>query len=113
MWINSTLADLTYLDICVEQMEENDIATLHELPSLVVLRLSLQNNPRGLTVRHSGFVCLTALSFTLEYPGQGFMFEAGAMPKLEKLEYILQLHDPRSDFDYGNSASLIAERYQS
>uniref|UniRef100_J3N725 Uncharacterized protein n=1 Tax=Oryza brachyantha TaxID=4533 RepID=J3N725_ORYBR len=103
-WINSSLYELSYLDIDVKVMAKEDLHMLAGLPSLRVLRLFLNIIPEeGFTVRSSGFQCLTELHLH-NSNGPGIKFEAGAVPKVQVL--IFRFHAYESvqvygDFDFG------------
>ncbi|KAL5204353.1 hypothetical protein ABZP36_009224 [Zizania latifolia] len=103
-WINSSLSELSYLDIDVKLVVEEDLCMLEGLPSLRVLRLFLNRIPKeGFTVSSGGFQCLT--EFHLHNSnGPGIKFEAGAMPKIQVLVFRFNACKSISvygDFDFG------------
>ncbi|KAL6622438.1 hypothetical protein ACP70R_032317 [Stipagrostis hirtigluma subsp. patula] len=85
-WIAS-LGKLTYLDINVNPVDEEALEILGNLPSLMCLWVaSKAAAPKvRLVVSSSMFICLKEFQFTCWSNGAGLMFEAGAMPRLEKL----------------------------
>ncbi|TKW28727.1 hypothetical protein SEVIR_3G347600v4 [Setaria viridis] len=85
-WIAS-LGSLTYLDINVDPVQEETLEILGNLPSLMCLWItSKAADPKErLVVSSSMFICLKEFQFTCWRNRVGLMFEAGAMPRLEKL----------------------------
>jgi hypothetical protein len=85
-WIAS-LGKLTYLKINVYTVVEESLEILGNLPSLMCLWVtSKAAAPKQRLVVSSGmFMCLKEFHFTCWTNGYGMIFEAGAMPKLEKL----------------------------
>jgi len=85
-WIAS-LGNLTYLDINVDPLEEETLEILGNLPSLMCLWVSSKAAaPRErLVVSSCMFGFLKEFQFTCWRNRVGLVFEAGAMPRLEKL----------------------------
>ncbi|EAY83535.1 hypothetical protein OsI_38747 [Oryza sativa Indica Group] len=85
-WIES-LEYLSYLDIYINPVDEETFQILAGLPSLIFLWISSRaaTPKKGLIISYNGFQCLRELYFTCWESKTGMMFEAGAMPKLEKL----------------------------
>ncbi|VAH85244.1 unnamed protein product [Triticum turgidum subsp. durum] len=85
-WIAS-LDKLTYLDINIDPVDEEALEILGELPALLFLWLMSKSAApkQRLIISSSMFVCLREFHFTCWSNGEGLMFEAGAMPRLEKL----------------------------
>ncbi|CAN6334454.1 unnamed protein product [Urochloa humidicola] len=85
-WIIS-LGNLTYLDINVDPVEEETLEILGNLPSLMSLWVSSKAAApkERLAVSRRMFKCLKEFQLTCWRNGVGLMFEAGAMPRLEKL----------------------------
>ncbi|CAO2188106.1 unnamed protein product [Urochloa humidicola] len=111
-WISS-LFELTCLEIFIEQMKLGDLRMLKDLPSLLCLRIYLNESPQEtLTISPFGFQFLKELCFypldgnlASLYPrnrkeGLSLMFEAGAMPRLELLHFRFSAH---GSFDFGIS----------
>ncbi|KAF7069367.1 hypothetical protein CFC21_075008 [Triticum aestivum] len=83
-WISPGLTSLTHLSINLAEFMEEDLHTLGNLPSLVILNLRLDVGPdTRLTV--IGFPCLKKFELHRQY-GAYVTFQKGAMPKLEMLE---------------------------
>ncbi|TVU49724.1 hypothetical protein EJB05_01052, partial [Eragrostis curvula] len=85
-WIAS-LSKLTYLDINVDPVDEETLEVLGNLPLLMFLWVSSNATApkERLVVTSSMFICLKEFQFTCWSNGAGLMFEAGAMPRLERL----------------------------
>jgi Leucine-rich repeat (LRR) protein len=85
-WI-AWLGKLTNLKVNVDPVENETLETLGNLPSLMYLWVtSKAANPRErLVVRSGKFICLKEFHFTCWSNRSGMMFEADAMPNLEKL----------------------------
>uniref|UniRef100_A0A0D3HVS0 NB-ARC domain-containing protein n=1 Tax=Oryza barthii TaxID=65489 RepID=A0A0D3HVS0_9ORYZ len=85
-WIES-LEYLSYLDIYINPVDEETFQILAGLPSLIFLWISSRaaTPKKGLIISCNGFQCLRELYFTCWESQTGMMFEAGAMPNLEKL----------------------------
>lgn len=83
-WISPGLTSLSHVNIGLDELREEDLHTLGELPSLLNLHLYLATGPKKkLTV--TGFPCLRRFVL-LSLDGAYITFQKGAMPKLEKLE---------------------------
>uniref|UniRef100_A0A8R7R7L2 NB-ARC domain-containing protein n=1 Tax=Triticum urartu TaxID=4572 RepID=A0A8R7R7L2_TRIUA len=83
-WISPGLTSLAHVNIGLDELREEDLHTLGELPSLLYLHLYLATGPKKkLTV--TGFPCLRRFGL-LSLDGAYITFQKGAMPKLEKLE---------------------------
>jgi hypothetical protein len=118
-WISS-LFELTCLEILIKQLRLGELQVLRDLPSLLCLRIYLQESPQEtLRISTVGFQFLKELCF---YPldsnlaslnrrnrkkGLSLMFEAGAMPRLELLHFRFAAH---GSFDFGIS-QLISLRH--
>ncbi|KAL6847376.1 hypothetical protein ACP4OV_023229 [Aristida adscensionis] len=92
-WISS-LDYLTYLDIYLSPVDEESFCILGDLPTLLFLWLSSRQakSDEGLIISSNGFGCLKEFYFTCWGIGTGLMFEAGAMPMLEKLRVPFNAH---------------------
>ncbi|CAN6226716.1 unnamed protein product [Urochloa humidicola] len=115
-WIPSLL-ELTCLTISIGNVGGEDLQVLGSLPSLLHLDLYPCVSPKQtLKVTCSGFPCLKEFSYgpsSLELAlmtqivgnrnglGMGLLFEAGAMPKLQKLEFGFNAHEILSAFGVG------------
>ncbi|EEC66983.1 hypothetical protein OsI_33666 [Oryza sativa Indica Group] len=103
-WINSSLSELSYLDIDVKVIAEEELNMLGGLPSLRVLRLFLNRIPEeGFTVSSGGFQYLSEFHLHNGH-GPGIKFKAGAMPNVQVL--VCSFHACESvrvygDFDFG------------
>jgi len=76
-WINSSLCDLTYLDILVQKMERDYLRILEDLPGIRVLYLDVKEVAEdGLIVSYGAFRCLTCFQF-YNIDGPGLVFERG------------------------------------
>uniref|UniRef100_A0A0D9Y0G3 Rx N-terminal domain-containing protein n=1 Tax=Leersia perrieri TaxID=77586 RepID=A0A0D9Y0G3_9ORYZ len=93
-WIES-LDYLTYLDINIDPVDEETFQTLADLPSLIFLWISSRaaTPKERLIISRNGFQCLKELYFTCWESKTRLMFEAGAMPKLEKLRVPFNAYD--------------------
>uniref|UniRef100_A0A0D9Y0G2 NB-ARC domain-containing protein n=1 Tax=Leersia perrieri TaxID=77586 RepID=A0A0D9Y0G2_9ORYZ len=84
-WIAS-LDHLSYLDINVNPVEDIVFQILGNLPALAFLWISSKATTGGrLTIGSDKFLHLKEFNFTCWNSREGLVFEAGAMPKLEKL----------------------------
>ena len=83
-WISPGLTSLSHVTIGLDELREEDLHTLGELPSLLDLHMYLATGPKKkLTV--TGFPCLRRFGL-LSLDGAYITFQKGTMPKLEKLE---------------------------
>ncbi|XBH74917.1 hypothetical protein VPH35_101776 [Triticum aestivum] len=83
-WISPGLTSLAHVNIGLDELREEDLHTLDELPSLLYLHLYLATGPKKkLTV--TGFPCPRRFGL-LSLDGAYITVQKGAMPKLEKLE---------------------------
>uniref|UniRef100_A0A0E0LV02 Uncharacterized protein n=1 Tax=Oryza punctata TaxID=4537 RepID=A0A0E0LV02_ORYPU len=111
-WVPS-LFELTCLTLSMNEVGGEDLQVLKNLPALIRLDLYPRESPkRTLEISCSGFSCLKEFSYgpsyfdlrLMEYGlrkvknglGMGLMFEAGAMPKLQRLEFGFNVHDALS-----------------
>ncbi|CAM0145554.1 unnamed protein product [Urochloa decumbens] len=115
-WIPS-LSELTCLTISIGNVGGEDLQVLGSLPALLHLDLYPCVPPKQtLKVSCSGFPCLKEFSYgpspfelaLMTYVvghrnglGMGLVFEAGAMPKLQKLEFGFNAHEMLSSFGVG------------
>ncbi|KAF7106841.1 hypothetical protein CFC21_107546 [Triticum aestivum] len=124
-WISS-LSALMFLCITVEQLEQEDMQVLKDLPALVSLTLEASNSKEVLTINRGGFQCLKQFSFVLRFwasdvgsapivdktRGPNLLFGEGATPKLEKLSIHCRARDMvsaegvASNFGISHLASL-------
>ncbi|RLM98625.1 putative disease resistance RPP13-like protein 3 isoform X2 [Panicum miliaceum] len=86
VWI-APLGRLTNLKINVDPVDEKTWEILGNLPSLMFLFVTSKAAAlkERLVVSSSMFICLKEFHFTCWNNGPGMMFEAGAMPRLEKM----------------------------
>lgn len=92
-WL-AELHDLRSLDLCLKEVMAKDIGILGELPSLMHLHFQIQQIPKEKIIIHGGagarflFPSLVNFQFKCERKMslQLLMFEAGAMPNLQRLE---------------------------
>lgn len=111
-WLGS-LDYLSYLDINVNPVDVEALKILGDMPSLSFLWISSRTaRPKErLVISRNGFRCLREFYFTCWESGEGLMFEAGAVPELEKLRVPFNAHDVCSlhgvlDFGIQNLYSL-------
>ncbi|XP_040383026.1 disease resistance protein Pik-2-like [Oryza brachyantha] len=113
IWMSS-LSELTWLDINIKQLGVEDMQVLQNMPALLCLKLYLEESPQEtLVISRSGFRSLKVFYF---YPlncelglmfrknkkdGLGLMFEEGATPKLQRLEFRYCAHDAISAYGVG------------
>ncbi|KAF7060842.1 hypothetical protein CFC21_067591 [Triticum aestivum] len=99
VWMAS-LANLTYLDIEVEVVQET-LEVLADFPVLQFLK-SYSNaadpQERCLVVSNNGFRCLKKLNFV---HWTNLMFLEGAMPMLERLEFQIIVHEVKTASGFG------------
>ncbi|KAF2911764.1 disease resistance protein RGA5-like [Oryza sativa Japonica Group] len=99
VWMAS-LADLTYLDIEVKVRQET-LQILGNFPALQFLELysnAADYGDRWLTVSNCGFRCLQKFKFV---HWMNLVFEEGAMPMLETLEFQIIAHEARTECGFG------------
>jgi Leucine-rich repeat (LRR) protein len=98
-WVAS-LDNLTYLDININPVQEEALEILGGLPALLVVWLTSRSAApeQRLVVSSNMFISLKEFYFTCWSNGAGLMFEAGAMPRLEKLRVPF---DAGSGLDFG------------
>ncbi|KAL6644300.1 hypothetical protein ACP70R_015908 [Stipagrostis hirtigluma subsp. patula] len=104
-WVRS-LVNLEVLTLSVKEFEVEDIMALGLLPALVFLQLIAHKSFQGRRFNISGtdgFPCLRHFDYGCTIP---VTFEAGAMPKLEKLTLLFKVIETHllarnEDFDYG------------
>ncbi|CAL5006375.1 unnamed protein product [Urochloa decumbens] len=118
-WISS-LYELTFLEISIKRVGSKDVQALADLPALICVKIYTKEYPHDtLTISADGFQCLKEFWFFprgdemglmyLERKNdrQSLMFQAGAMPRLERLRFRFSAHDALSthniDFDFGIS----------
>lgn len=111
-WIPS-LSELTCLQIVVEQLRLEDMEALKSLPTLLYLNLYTKEcSLETLTISSGGFQRLKEFDFGAFSGGPGPIFEAGAMPRIEKLHFAFTVHDMTyaygsgCDFGINNLSSL-------
>ncbi|CAL5002274.1 unnamed protein product [Urochloa decumbens] len=111
-WIPS-LSELTCLQILVEQLRIEDMQALKGLPTLLYLNLHTKEcTLETLTIGSGGFERLKEFDFGAFSGGPGPIFEAGAMPRIEKLHFAFTVHDMTyaygagCDFGIGHLSSL-------
>ncbi|XP_022683489.1 disease resistance protein RPM1 [Setaria italica] len=112
-WI-SYLSVLTNLVIFIEEVGGGDVDVLKDLPALRCLQIFTTEYPQeSLTISPNGFQCLEDFHFRPSMymkKKKGMMsliFEAGAMPRLNRLWFRFVVHDTLStygaNFDFGIS----------
>jgi Leucine-rich repeat (LRR) protein len=96
-WINSSLCDLTYLDILVQKMERDYLLILEDLPGIRVLYLDVKEVAEdGLIVSYGAFRSLTCFQF-YNIDGPGLVFKGG-MRMLEWLRLGFDADKARSTY---------------
>jgi len=89
------------------EIQQADIDILGNLPALQELTLFAEEGPKGGPLRISpnhGFSFLTYFLIATESGDLGLIFEAGSMPKLQKLVLIFKEYDSsqtKGNFDFG------------
>lgn len=112
-WI-SCFSVLSNLVIFIEEVGCRDVDVLKDLPALRCLQIFTTEYPKeSLTISPNGFQCLEDFHFRPSMylkKKKGMMsliFEAGAMPRLNRLWFRFVVHDTLSiygaDFDFGIS----------
>ncbi|KAJ1268392.1 hypothetical protein BS78_07G131400 [Paspalum vaginatum] len=111
-WI-SYLSILTNLVIFIEEMGVGDMDMLKDLPTLCCLQIFTTEYPQeSLTISPGGFQYLEDFHFrpsmySKKKEKMSLIFEAGAMPRLNRLWFRFAVHDTLSsygtDFDFGIS----------
>jgi Leucine-rich repeat (LRR) protein len=111
-WI-SNLSVLTNLVIFIEEVGGGDVYVLKDLPALRCLQIfTTEYLQESLIIRAGGFKCLEDFHFrpSMYLKKKGMMsliFEAGAMPRLNRLWFRFAVHDTLSaygaGFDFGIS----------
>ncbi|KAL6592113.1 hypothetical protein ACP70R_007715 [Stipagrostis hirtigluma subsp. patula] len=100
VWMTS-LANLTSLDIEVKVRQET-LQILGEFHALLYLKLysnAADPNGRCLIVSNNGFQCLKKLTFV---SWVNLMFEEGAMPMLETLDFQIIVHEVQNSYGIGD-----------
>ncbi|XP_062182086.1 disease resistance protein RGA5-like [Phragmites australis] len=106
-WMNSSLLDLSTLEMTVNILRQVDLQNLGALPFLQFLCLSvleIDSSEERLVISTgcAKFQCLSEFHFNNDK--MGLMFAQGAMPKLETVEVIFRVRerkDAYGDFDLG------------
>ncbi|KAF0918875.1 hypothetical protein E2562_026710, partial [Oryza meyeriana var. granulata] len=96
----ASLANLMYLDIEAKVRQET-LQILGDFPALRFLSLysnAADHKERWLTVSNSGFRCLQKFKFV---HWMNLMFDEGAMPMLETLEFQIIAHEARAECGFG------------
>uniref|UniRef100_A0A0E0MHF2 Uncharacterized protein n=1 Tax=Oryza punctata TaxID=4537 RepID=A0A0E0MHF2_ORYPU len=88
----TSLASLTVLSITIQQVTQETLQILGDLPALLLLRLwsDAHDTTERFSVYKNKFRCLK--SFFLYCSATDMMFHAGAMPKLEDIEFTIKAH---------------------
>ncbi|EMS47511.1 Disease resistance RPP13-like protein 4 [Triticum urartu] len=123
VWVSS-LVNLQQLHLQVKEFEQEDLCILGSLPALLILELitgDVMRNRKLTVSAEAGFRCLRKFSFGIF---NWMMFEAGSMPKLQKLELRIWLCNRFDmivaartasggafDFGIGNLPCLITVKY--
>jgi hypothetical protein len=102
-WIRD-LHNLSYLDLAIQEVLQDDVGILSQLPSLIDLYLHIQGIPKEKVVfSRIGFPVLEYLTVGCSRPSV-LTFEAGAMPKLQWLKIYFE---PRLWRKYGGAPTGI------
>ncbi|RLN29444.1 hypothetical protein C2845_PM05G18130 [Panicum miliaceum] len=104
----SSRSELRSLEFWVEQLTAEDMQMLEGLPALLYLNLrTTRYMQETLFISRSGFQRLKEFNCQVSMDWQGLMFEAGAVPRIEKLFFGFPVHDTISThgtgFDFGIS----------
>ncbi|KAJ1276140.1 hypothetical protein BS78_05G191500 [Paspalum vaginatum] len=106
-WMNSSLLDLSTLEITLNIVRQEDLQVLGTLPSmqffcLTGLEIDSTKDRLVISIDCAKFICLSEFHFHNDK--MGLIFEQGAMPKLENLELIFTVRERKGaygDFDLG------------
>ncbi|KAL6653559.1 hypothetical protein ACP70R_008483 [Stipagrostis hirtigluma subsp. patula] len=104
-WISSV--NLSELQIGLREMWREDLQTLGRLPDLRSLRLAVEHMGERLVVSADAFPCLRQLRLLSE---TCLVFRQGAMPKLETLDFVLDLDKAKGEFDWGLESLTLLEQ---
>lgn len=104
-WVGS-LVHLSYLQIVVETIDNEDLHILGNLPTLLYLELCRCHFPvERLVVGNRGFQCLKEFSLQVLNGRMGLVFTPGAMPEVETLRIEFYARETRCnhgvDADFG------------
>uniref|UniRef100_A0A0E0J4J0 Uncharacterized protein n=1 Tax=Oryza nivara TaxID=4536 RepID=A0A0E0J4J0_ORYNI len=87
----ASLANLTYLDIRIQQVTQETLEILGDLPALLSLLLvSAFDNTERFSIYRNKFRCLESLN--LDCSASDMMFHAGAMPTLIDIVFTIKAH---------------------
>lgn len=108
VWFNSPidLPYLSFLDLSICDMRQEHVEKLGRLPALQVLRIQNNRESEWLVIGAGAFPSLTDCTF-IQYCG--LVFQPGAMPKVRKLEFkinVVDSEDINFDVGLGNLASI-------
>uniref|UniRef100_A0A0E0RBQ0 NBS-LRR-like resistance protein n=1 Tax=Oryza rufipogon TaxID=4529 RepID=A0A0E0RBQ0_ORYRU len=108
VWFNSPidLPYLSFLDLSICDMRQEHVEKLGRLPALQVLWIQINRESEWLVIGAGAFPSLTDCTF-IQYCG--LVFQPGAMPKVRKLEFkinVVDSEDINFDVGLGNLASI-------
>ena len=89
-WIAPALTSLSFLDINLAELTEEGLVTLGELPALLCLKLWFKTGPED-RVTVQGFPGLNGFGIYSNYTSVYVTFVKGAMPKLKKLDLLINV----------------------
>nr|ABA94949.1 disease resistance protein RPM1, putative, expressed [Oryza sativa Japonica Group] len=90
----ASLANLTYLDIRIQQVTQETLEILGDLPALLSLLLvSAFDNTKRFSIYRNKFRCLESLN--LDCSASDMMFHAGAMPTLVDINFTIKAHSTK------------------
>ncbi|EMS68755.1 Disease resistance protein RPM1 [Triticum urartu] len=89
-WIAPSLTNLSYIDINLAELTEEGLVTLGELPALLRLELWFKKRPDDRVIVR-GFPSLNGFGIHSAYTSGYVTFVKGAMPKLKKLDLLINV----------------------
>uniref|UniRef100_A0A0E0J4I4 Uncharacterized protein n=1 Tax=Oryza nivara TaxID=4536 RepID=A0A0E0J4I4_ORYNI len=96
-----SLASVTSLTIRIQQVTQETLEILGDFSALLSLTLTSEDETtERLSVYSNKFGCLKYLH--LGYLANGVMFHAGAMPKLETIDFMIKAHSSQSACSHQN-----------
>ncbi|TVU23461.1 hypothetical protein EJB05_25830, partial [Eragrostis curvula] len=97
----ASLLCLTHLHIKVYEVEAEGLHILGKLPNLILLCLISEfGSQERLTITRDCFQCLKVFLYKCQHHGMGLLFEAGAMPQLQRLR--ISFEPLQTKLDYGD-----------
>ncbi|KAI4983396.1 hypothetical protein ZWY2020_023888 [Hordeum vulgare] len=112
-WVSS-LRNLQQLHLLAEEVNQDHLCILGSLPTLLILHLSGEPNGKLRICGEVGFQFLRIFKLSAGYDPVDLLFEAGSMPKLEKLMFnsVCGVEPDSLDFGIENLPLLSTFRYE-